>query len=150
MIKNIVKRALLGFPLGVFVGYTVTVFLSLFFNPGAYLSAEPGLIAILGGEVPAVVAQYFLSGLLGAGFAAGTLIWEMETWSITRRTAAHLLLTSVLMFPIAYLTYWMPHTLLGILQYILIWLVLYALIWVWQYLAWMRKVQAINRKLRNP
>lgn len=149
MKKQVLLRALLGFPLGVFTGFTITVVISLFFATGRYLSAEPTLVASNGSELNAVVLQYLLSGVLGAGFAAGSLIWENERWSLLQRTLLHLGLSSLLMLPIAYWAHWMPHTLAGFAIYFLIFAGFYLVIWVAQYIAWMRKVRDINQRLQN-
>lgn len=149
MKKQVILRAVLGFPLGVFIGYTISVIISLIISGGRYLPAEPTLVASAGSEINAVILQYLLSGVLGMGFAAGSVIWEVEDWSLARRTASHLALSSLLMLPIAYLTHWMPHNLAGVLTYFLIFFGIYAGIWAVQYFAWLRRVRAINRRLQS-
>lgn len=150
MKKKILLRAMLGFPLAIFMSYTISLIISLVMGDGKFYTVAPEMIAPAGSELNATLLQYLLSGLLGAGFAAGSLIWEVESWSITKRTVLHLILSAVVMFPIAYWSYWMPHTPLGVLLYILIFVGIYAGIWAGQYFTWMRKIQDINRKLRNP
>lgn len=149
MMKKTVQRSLLGFPLGVFIAYTITVAISFFQKDGSYLPVVPSLTVSMGGELNAVVLQYILSGILGVGFAAGSVIWENEDWSILKRTVTHWVVTSVVMFPIAYISRWMEHTIAGIVSYILIFMAIYVVIWLAQYIAWRRKVQEINQKLQS-
>lgn len=147
--KKALQRALVGFPLGVFIGYTITVIIALGWGKGQFYPAEPSLITSMGSEMNAVVLQYILSGLLGMGFAASSLVWENENWSLLTRTLAHLGISSVLMFPIAWLTHWMEHSLAGVASYILVFIGFYALIWLAQWFAWMRKIRDINRRLQR-
>lgn len=149
MRKKIISLGLLGFPLGVFLGYTITIFISAVDARGVYLPVVPELTKAMGSEISAVVLQYFLSGILGVGFAASSVIWQNENWSILKRTVLHLIAMSVFLFPIAYITYWMPHTPWGIAQYLLIFLTMYVIIAAIQYFAYQRNVRAINQKLQN-
>ncbi len=149
MKKQVILRAILGFPLGVFLGYTISIAISLMIGGGRYFPAEAGLVAGTGSEIAAVVLQWVLSGVLGAGFAASSVIWEMEDWSLLRRTVSHLALSALLMFPIAYWMHWMPHTLAGFASYLLIFFGIYAGIWAAQYVAWLRRVRDINRRLQS-
>jgi cell division protein FtsL len=53
------------------------------------------------------------------------------------------------MFPIAYLCYWMEHTLLGILTYVGIFVALYIIIWFIQMYFWKKRIEGINKKLQE-
>lgn len=149
MFKKVMQRAFLGFPMGVFIGYTITVLISLFLPDGSYSPVVPSLTQSMGSELNAVILQYLLSGVLGAGAAAGSVVWEIESWSTLKRTLVHLVITSVLMFPIAYLNHWMEPTIAGIASYVLIFVVIYTIIWLAQYFFWMRRVRQINQRLEN-
>ncbi len=149
MVKNILQRASLGFPLGVFIGYTITIVISFYVGHGSYSPVVPSLAQAMGSELNAVVLQYVLSGILGAGFSASSLAWEIEEWSIARRTIVHFVVSSVFMFPVAYFNRWMEPTLGGVLGYVLVFVGIYAIIWLVQYIFWMRKVREINQRLKN-
>ncbi len=147
MLQKAFQRALIGLPIGIFITYTITILVSLLIGEGVYSPVVPSLAAQAGGELNAVLLQYALSALLGMGLAAGSVVWENESWSLFRRTAVHLLITAGLMFPIAYINRWMPPTLLGVLAYMLIFIVAYAIIWGVQWMIWMRRVREINARL---
>lgn len=149
-IKKAILRGLLGFPLGVFMGYTITILISLFFlKSGIFSPVVPQLATATGNEITAVIRQYILCGILGFAFAFGSAVFEVEEWSITKQTIIHFLTSSLAMFPVAYLCYWMQHTLWGILSYILIFVVLYIIIWVIQINFWKKKIQGINAKMQG-
>ena len=48
MKKKIIKRSLLGFPLGITIGYLITILSSLGWANGYYSSCVPELISIIG------------------------------------------------------------------------------------------------------
>lgn len=105
MKKKIIKRSLLGFPLGITIGYLITILISLGLANGYYSPCVPELISLMGNEINAVVLQTILCGILGVGFAASSVIWEIDNWSIVKQTGIYFSIISVIMLPIAYFAY---------------------------------------------
>jgi len=149
MKKKAIQRGLLGFPLGVFIGYTITILISLSVAHGYYSPCVPALVDELGSEIGAVVFQAVLCGLLGTSFAAASLIWEKENWSIVKQTGIYFLVSAITMFPIAYFTHWMEHSILGFLVYIGIFVAIFVFMWVFQYFIWKNKIHRINKKMEE-
>ena len=89
MKKKIIKRSLLGFPLGITMGHLITILISLGWANGYYSPCVPELISIMGNEINAVILQTILCGILGVGFAASSVIWEMDSWSIVKQTGIY-------------------------------------------------------------
>ncbi len=147
MKKQAVLRGLLGFPLGVFLGYAITIGVSLFHGDGGYAPVVPALIEEVGSELNAVMVQFLLTGLLGAGCAACSVIWAMERWSIVKQSGVYFLLLALLMLPTAYLCHWMDRSFWGIVGYLMVFVGIYLAVWLIQYWVCKRKVKAINRKL---
>lgn len=147
MKKKAFSRGLLGFPVGISIGYIITIFISLSLAQGYYSPCVPSLVETMGNEINAVLLQATLSGALGSTFAASSVIWEMEHWSIAKQTGIYFLITSLVMMPIAYSTNWMEHSVLGFLSYFGIFVLFFLIIWVVQYLAWKSKIKKINSKL---
>lgn len=146
--KKAILRGLLGFPIGVFIGYAITIIISLIAEDGGYMPAVPVLVAQYG-EIKAVVLQFVLSGLLGAVSAAGSVVWETDRWSILKQTFVHFLILSLTMLPIAYFAGWMEKTVAGFALYFSIFIVLYAIIWAVQCLVWRQKIKKVNEGIRR-
>lgn len=149
MKSKALQRTLLGFPLGVFIGYTITILISLFAADGHYSPCVPALVDEFGSEIGAVIFQAVLCGLLGASFAAASLIWEKENWSIAKQTGVYFLVASITMFPIAYFTHWMEHSVSGFLLYVGIFAATFVLMWGIQYCIWKSKIKGINKKIKQ-
>lgn len=145
--KTIFKRCLLGFPLGIAVGQIISVLVSLCFAGGNYSPCVPELIDVTGSEINAVLLQTFLSGILGVGFAGSSVIWEQEDWSVVKQTGIYFLTVSLIMMPTAYFTYWMEHSLKGILSYFGIFALIFVIIWIFQYAIAKRNVKRMNENL---
>lgn len=66
MKKKIVLRSILGFPLGLAMGYFITIIISLIFANGYYSPCVPELIVIMGSEINAVLYGTWMIGVLSS------------------------------------------------------------------------------------
>ena len=149
MKKKIVLRSILGFPIGIAIGYLITIFISLVWANGYYSPCVPELISATENEINAVVLQALLCGLLGTGCAAGSVIWEIENWGIIKQTGIYFIIISVIMLPIAYFTHWMEHSIVGIFNYFGIFVLIFAFIWIIQFVIGKHNVKRMNKNLHN-
>lgn len=147
MKKKIILRGILGFPIGIAIGYVITILTSLFVTNGYYMPCVPALISVMGSEIHAVLIQALLCGILGAGFAAGSVVWEIENWGITKQTGIYFIILSVIMLPIAYFLYWMEHSIIGFLSYFGIFVLIFAFIWIIQFVIGKHTVKKMNAHL---
>lgn len=149
MRKEILKRSLLGAPLGIAIGVIIMIIISLTVGDGRYYAVVPELVNDMGSEINAVILQTVLSLVYGAAWAGASVVWDAEGWSLLKMTLVHLAIASIATFPIAYFARWMPHTLGGVLLYIGIFLFIYAGIWLSQYSAMKKRVREMNEKIRQ-
>lgn len=149
MKKKIILRGMLGFPLGIALGYLITIFASLPSVDGSYSPCAPELTAFMGNELRAVMLQALLCGLLGSAFGAGSVIWDLEKWGLVKQTGLYFLLISFVMMPVAYISRWMEHSLKGVLGYFGIFILIFAVVWIAQYMAARRNVRKLNDSLRQ-
>lgn len=149
MKKELLKRMLLGAPLGLAISTLITIAISLTVGDGQYYAVVPSLARDMGSEINAVMLQAGLSMIYGAAWAGASVIWDAERWSLLKMTLVHLIVTSLATFPIAYFARWMPHSTTGILIYIGIFVGIYLAIWFSQYTAMKKRIQAMNEKLQQ-
>ena len=149
MKKQAFLRGLLGFPLGMTMGYIITMIISLISTDGNYTPCVPELIDQMGNEIKAVILQAVLSGLLGSAFAASSVIWEIDSWSITKQSGIYFLITALVMLPVAYFANWMEHTLAGFIAYFGIFCGIFIVVWVAQYLLWKNKIKGLNDRMKK-
>ena len=147
MKKKLLLRGALGFHIGIAIGYVITICISLVWAGGYYSPCVPELAEALGSEIGAVALQALLCGLLGVGFAASSVIWEMESWSLVRQTGVYFFIISLIMLPIAYVAYWMEHSVAGVLGYFGVFVLIFAVIWGIQFAIGKRNVKKMNEKI---
>lgn len=149
MKKKIITRIISGIPIGITIGYLVTIILSLIFGNGSYSPCVPELISLTGNQINAVVLQTVLCALLGMTFGGASVIWEAENLSIAKQTGLYFLITYAVMIPTAYLLNWMERTAIGFLIYSGIFVFIYIAIWISQFLRIKKEVKKINLKLNK-
>ena len=147
MKKKMILRGMLDLPIGVGIGYVITIVLSLVWADGYYAPCVPELIDIMGNEINAVIFQAVLCGMLGIGFGAGSVIWEIEHWSLALQTLAYFILASFLMMPVAYFSYWMEHSVKGFFRYFGIFALIFAIIWAVECIIGKYHVKNMNASL---
>lgn len=144
MKNQIIKRGLVGFPVGIAIGFVITLIISACIGDGFYYPVTPELIGSMGNEMNAVNLQTALCGIMGSGFAMASVIWELDSWSLAKQSGIYFLIACIIMFPIAYITNWMKHTITGVLSYVGIFVAIFAIVWIAQYLSWKRKIKRMN------
>ena len=149
MKKNLICRGLLGFPLGIAIGYVITVLISLCISDGSFYPVTPALMETMGNELNAVVLQTVLCGIMGTGFAMASVIWEIESWNLAKQSGIYFAIACVLMFPIAYFAGWMGNSVAGILAYIGIFVAIFVITWIVQYLVWKSKIKKMNDSIKK-
>ena len=147
MKKEALKRALLGFPIGIAVSVIITLIISVVSGDGVYYAFVPSLAERFGGEVGAAAMQTLLSGLLGAGCAALSVIWELGSWSIAKQSGVFFLGLFVMMMPAAYVLDWMEHSVSGFASYFAIFFGIFVFTWISQYIIWKQKIRRINKEM---
>lgn len=147
MKKKLLSRAAAGALAGLAIGYAITILLSLGWGGGSYLPCRPELAALAGSESRAVALQALFALLVGAGFGACSLIWQIDRWSLARQTGVYFFLISLVMLPAAYGMYWMEHSLAGFAQYFGLFALFFLLFWGAGVLAGRRSVHKLNDAL---
>ena len=126
--KKIVSRVLYSFPIGISCSVGISLFLSLLFGEGKYYPFAASLVFFTGSEVKAMLLQTMLSGILGSVFGGMSFI-------------------SIPMMGISYLLYWMEHSLNGFLLYFLIFVMVFFVVWLFNFAIYWFKVRRINQEL---
>lgn len=147
--KKVWVRSLLGAFAGVSISTIVAIVVSWILGDGNYYAVHPQLTQDMGSELAAVMAQTGVSLLYGAVWGGASVIWEREDWGITRQTVTHLVLCSLATFPAAYLMRWMGRDVLGVVSYFAIFLAIYAVVWLSQYLLTKKRIEEMNLRLQQ-
>ena len=73
MKKKLIQRGLLGFPLGIAIGFVITIMISVCVGDGSFYPVTLELMEAMGNELNAVIVQTVLCGIMGTGFAMASV-----------------------------------------------------------------------------
>jgi hypothetical protein len=147
--KKVILRTVCGLPVGIAIGHVITVLISLMNGGGDYYACAPAFVELIGNEAAAVAVQTLLCGIMGMAFAGASIIWESEKLSIVAQTGICFGIYAAVLLPVAYFANWMEHSLVGVLSYIAIFVGVFVITWMSQYLAWRGRIKAINANLNK-
>lgn len=149
MKKQLMKRGILGFPLGIALGFVIPIVISAYVGDGSFYPVTPALIAAIGNELHAVMLQTALCGIIGSVFAIASLIWKLDAWSLAKQSGVYFAIACIVMLPIAYVAGWMQHSIKGVLFYVGIFLAIFVFVWLIQYFAWRSNIKKMNAGVKN-
>ena len=132
MLAKILKRAGIGFLLGIVVGDLIAVLTGASDTGGVSFASQKLLDMAGGNGVAAIILQSVFSGLYGALCFAGMTFYEIELLPLASATALHCALIVLPFIPVSYLLGWVGgivETLIiasaQIAAFFVIWLILY-------------------------
>ncbi len=144
MKKTVIKRLIIGFVVGAFVGNAIAMVSSLFSGEFHVINgALHNSIGLVGG----IILQSLLSGLIGMAGIGGMSFYDIDKWSLLSVTAAHFvsIMTS---FTIAYFALgWGDRNWLMYVIMFLIEAVIFVIIWIIMYSKWKKAVNEMNEDL---
>lgn len=147
MLKKMLSRALTSAVACMAINQLIGIARSLAAGDGRYSPVTPAFEARFPSATAAVIVQMLLIGLVGATFAACSVIFEIERWSFLKQGALHLLITSAVGVPVC-LYCWMPASRAGAAWLAGSWVFCYAATWLAQYLVYRHHVRRLNERIR--
>lgn len=139
----------IGAGLGITLSFLITLAISVGMGTGEYYACPHELIDTYGSELAGVEIQTLISAVYGATCVLAARIWSIESWSLVRQSAVFFAILCTVGMLCGYYGYWMEHTITGALSYLLIFVAIFAIIWVCEYFGGRRKVRALNAQLRR-
>lgn len=141
----------IGFPLGVILCMLITVITSGVINENGHLQlCVPSFEISIGNAGLALIIQIIVSGLYGAIIIGATVAYEIEKWSILRSTATHAIITLTLYYLTGFTLHWFrPTDIKENLIMLMIFIVVYVSIWLFNYFIYKSEVRKINSKLKE-
>ena len=148
--KFILKFAI-GFSLGMLVCTIITsVITTNVINDGNTYFCDPSFIDIFGNEIIAFIIQMIISGLYGAICIGGTVVYEIEEWSILKVTIIHFSITVSSFFITATILKWWPNSsFIDNIIFIGIIVIMYMFIWLIQYISYKIEVKKIKKEIKE-
>jgi hypothetical protein len=149
IIGEIVKRGLLGVPIGIAITYAIPFIISVCVGDGKFYPVVPAFMQQCANELQAVGIQLGMGSLMGFIFGCAGIVWSQDQWSLALQTFVHFLLLCAGYIPAAWVCWWMNHTVGNVLLYIGIFSAGYAIVWIVTITLQFRELKQINGKCKQ-
>lgn len=148
------KRLYEGFKTGMFIGIIISLIFSILISDGIYYPLNPHSFM---GQIYAqnltglqtFIVVLIIWGIIGILFAFGDMIFSHTDMSVTMSTFTHFSLMLLVFIPLAILAGWFPFTAEGFVTFIILFVIIYAAIWVIARSKHRKMVEEINKKLKR-
>lgn len=147
MKKLILKRALFGILIGINVTLLITIVISVCIGDGNFYFVVPEMAQCYGNEMNAVIIQTICSALMGAVMGISTVIWGVERISLLLQTIIHFVIICGAYVAVAYVCFWMEHNAWSVAGYVMMFAIVYAVIWIVQYIGIKKKLKKLNQRV---
>ena len=132
-IKNALILSGVGFVLGILIGVMISFF--------------DGSLAQ--GISRRDVFMLFVGGIQGAIPMGLTVVYDIEDWSILRSTVTHFIPTMLVFYACSFYMGWLKFGTVGFVIATVCMIAAYYIIWMTQYLIYLKKVKTMNAKIRE-
>ncbi|MBQ3264712.1 MAG: DUF3021 domain-containing protein [Ruminococcus sp.] len=106
MLAKTLKRAGIGFLLGIVIGYALSILTGLD-NPDVFISVPPRLLSLTGSVPLSQILQGLFSGIYGAVCFGTMTFYEIERWPLALATGAHCAVIVLLYIPVGFFLGWL-------------------------------------------
>ena len=148
MLASILKRAGIGFLIGILVGNIIAILTGTSSTNGITFASKQLLDMAGGDPVTAMVLQSLFSGLYGAVCFAGMSFYDAEPLPLAAATALHAAVIILTFIPVALFLGWVS----GPVEIIIIsavQLTVFFIIWLIMYLIYKKQVKELNTLMNN-
>ena len=142
MLKSFLKRAALGFLIGVLMGDGIAIMTSLM-SGGDFLPVAASLKRMCGGTGTAFLVQTIISGIYGAVCFGGISFYDIRSWPMLLSSGVHCAMIVLLFIPTALFLGWFEAP-IDFLVMAVIQITVYFAIWLILLLSYRREVKKLN------
>lgn len=145
-----IGMAVIGAGLGIAVSFLIAFWISAALGDGNFYPVSQELLAASdGNQMRAVGTQTIVSAAYGAICTLLSQIWHITSWGLLKQTAVFFPLLFAAALISGYIAGWIPYSSTGLVRYILIFVGIFAAIWVIEYFAGRSRVRRMNENLRR-
>lgn len=147
--KKISSRIIFGSFTGITIGFLIALAFSFIYRSSNFVPSTPLFMRHFVTNTQATAVSAVLWMLMGIVFSVSSLIFEQEKWSITKQATVHFLVSYLGFTPLALLAGWFPINFDWLSFYTLIFILIYAMIWLASMITAKKEVDRLNRLIKE-
>ncbi len=151
--KQFLQSLASGFMIGITIGIALSLIFSFIFGQGQYVPLST--VSTMGeiyyqhlSEPMIMLLCVIIWGCIGILFTLTDFIFTQTDWSLLKMTLIHSILSYAGFLPLAILAGWFPLDILNFLIFTFIFMLVYLIIWMINYVKNKRFIDMVNQKLK--
>lgn len=149
MLKNALIRGMNGFMYAVSIHMVVVFIILAIVNEPDFLPLVPDYAALFRSKAAALLLQIILVGITSAAFGAGSVLLEIERWSLLRQSVIYYIFTAAFWVPVSIFCWRIDKYVTACISMICSYTASYIITWIIQYKLCKKSVMEINQKLKE-
>lgn len=143
------KAGIRGIPIGITIGFIISLIITVSLKLPTYSPSSEVFDGHFANNTQAVIASAILWALMGFVTAMSSRIFVIESWSITKKTVVHFLVTYLVFTPLAILAGWFPLEINFLISYSLSFIIVYIIEWVIMMQAARARIDKLNKLINE-
>lgn len=148
MLKTTLKRAGIGFLIGMVIGNVIAILTGTSSTGGVTFASQQLLDTAGGSAVISMLLQSLFSGIYGAACLAGMSFYDADRLPLAAATALHCATIILLFIPISLILGWVS-SIIELLVVMAIQLVVFFIIWLILYFAYKKQIKELNEMQKD-
>ena len=144
--QRFIYKSSIGFSLGVLITILINVIISAIEGSGEVVNMYSDIHG--GKTITLVMLELLTGGVLGLVGNGGSVVYEIEDWSIIKATSIHFVVTMIVYTIVGLFNGWLvpKHSIINVVQYGSM-IFAYFMIWLIQYLVCKKSIDDINESV---
>jgi hypothetical protein len=147
MLKRALLRGMNSFIYAVAINVILALVITAIVNKPDFVPLVPDYAAHFDSKVVALLLQFVLIGFTSAAFGAGSVILEIERWSLLKQSVIYFIVTTVIWIPVSIFCWGIDKYTAAFVSMICSYVASYVITWSIQYSLCKKSVAKINQKL---
>ncbi len=147
MLKNALIRGINSFMYAIALNVLLAFVITAIVNKPDFVPLVPDYGAHFDSNITALLLQIVLVGLTSAAFGAGSIIFELERWSLLKQSIVYFIATTVIWVPVSIFCWSINKYPTAFISILSSYVTSYLIVWMIQYRLCKRSVTKINQKL---
>ena len=145
--QRFIYKSAIGFSLGVFITIIINIIVGFIFHGS--LNENPYTEIRNNMDFTKIMLELLTGGILGCVGNGGSVVYEIEIWSIIKATFTHFVVTMAVYVIVGLYNGWLlpRHSMVNVIQIVMM-VFAYFMIWLSQYLIYKKSINDINEDMK--
>lgn len=147
--KKTIKNSIYGMQTGIVLGLFISLVFNYLYGSTHYYPSSPQFSEHFTNSLNAVLVSIILWATIGLLFSLGAIIFEVENWSLLKRTIINFFIYYLGFTPLAILAGWFPLNIYYLISFTITFILIYIIMWLVNVAISRHQINEINKRIKE-